>query len=97
MLKDLARKGDCDAALRVHRHYLDVILDLDQARPWLRIAARCPCVNAKAELVYLLLPPHGTSKDANEIDQLVLDLEKIDPTVAQKVKEEVARQRVPQR
>lgn len=96
-LKALASKGDCKAAFKVNRYYSDVLNDFDQALPWLRIAARCPNANAKAELVYLLLTPIGKGDSASEIDQLVLELEKIDPSQAQAVKKEVEARRTSKR
>lgn len=91
--KDLGTKGDCEAAFRVSHHYSFVLNDFDQALPWLRIAARCPNGNAKAELVYLLLGPKDKGEVAQEIDRLVLELEKVDPSQAQAVKKEVEMRR----
>jgi hypothetical protein len=88
-LKDLGEKGDCEAAHRVSLYYTDVLNDFDQALPWLRIAARCPNANAKAELIYQLLSPIDKGESDKEIDQLLLELEKIDPSQAQAARTEI--------
>jgi hypothetical protein len=88
-LKDLGAKGNCEAAHRVSRYYSYVLNDFDQTLPWLRIAASCPNANAKAELIYQLLSPIDKGESDKEIDQLVLELEKIDPGQAQAARTEI--------
>ncbi|MFG6443317.1 hypothetical protein ACG0Z3_21720 [Roseateles sp. LKC17W] len=92
-LKQVGKTGDCAAAYRLAHHFSFALNQRDDAIYWLRIAARCPNADAKAELVYMLLGPSDKGEIAQEIDQLVLELEKTSPGQAQEVKKEVALRR----
>ncbi len=91
--EDLARNGNCDAALKVSHYYSFGQHKLAKALLWLRLAARCPNANAKAELVYMLLQQPRQVDVANEIDRLVAELKPIDAAQALAVEQEVNRSR----
>lgn len=75
-----ARRGDCDAAYRLGRHHLSITLDTTEAITWYRLAAKCPHAPAKGELIAILM--HFESENP-EVDRLLTELEKIDPTAAE--------------
>ena len=88
-LKGLASGGDCRAALRVARHYSFVLNDFDEAISWLRLAAKCPAPEPKAELVYLLLGTKARSVVAEEIESLIVEIRATNPDLADEVRKEV--------
>lgn len=74
-LVQVAQAGDCDAAYRLGLHHINFSLNTEEAIRWLRLAAKCPNVAAKEELLSILAHM-GT--DA-EVDRLVLEIEALDP------------------
>lgn len=91
--KTLASGGDCDAAYKVSNHYTFVLNDFDASLPWLRLAARCPNANAKAELVYLLLKMDKGQVYDSEIEQLIAGLDRVDPQQAENARRELQAKR----
>ena len=87
--KALASGGDCDAAYKLGNYYAFVLNDFNASLPWLRQAARCPNANAKADLVYLLLKLDKKKVFDDEIEQLIADLEKVDPQQAENARREL--------
>jgi hypothetical protein len=88
-MKGLASGGDCGAALKVARHYSFVLNDFDEAIFWLRLAAKCPAPEPKAELVYLLLGAKLRSGVAEEIERLIVEIRAANPGLAEEVRKEV--------
>ena len=88
-LKGLASAGDCGAALRVARHCSFVLNDFDEAISWLRLAAKCPAPEPKAELAYLLLGAKSRSGVAEEIESLIVEIRAANPGLADEVRKEV--------
>ena len=88
-LKGLAGSGDCSAALRVSRHYSFVLNDFDAAISWLRLAAKCPAPEPKAELAYLLLAAKARPGIAEEIESLIVEIRAANPDLAKEVRKEV--------
>lgn len=88
-----AKSGDCDAAYMIGRHHSFFTLQVDEAIKWFRLAAKCPNVKSKEELIsYLLIIKDQPGIDA-EIDNLIVEIKKIDPVAVMKSQEEVLRQR----
>jgi hypothetical protein len=73
------RGGDCEAARRLTSHYLNVALDFNLGLRWARVAARCPDVEAKKQLLILLsqLEPNPTIEA--EIDDSIAQIVELDP------------------
>lgn len=92
-LVEKARHGDCSAAYRIGRHHSFVTLNFDEAIPWLRLAARCPNVEAKEELISLLLGRDNQPDISAEIDKLLLEIKQIDPKAAITSQEAIKRMR----
>lgn len=88
-LKGLASGGDCGAALRVARHYSFVLNDFDGAISWLRLAAKCPAPETKAELAYLLLGAMSRLGVAEEIESLIVEIHAASPGLAEEVRKEL--------
>lgn len=89
VLEGIASDGNCDAALRVARHYSFVVNDFDKAITWLRLAAKCPAPEPKAELVYLLLRGKGRPGVAQEVEELIVQIRAANPELADEVRREV--------
>lgn len=88
-----AKSGDCDAAYMIGRHHSFFTLQVDEAIKWFRLAAKCPNVGPKEELIsYLLNIKDQNGVDA-EIDNLIAEIKKVDPVAAIKSQEEVRRRR----
>jgi hypothetical protein len=85
-----ARLGDCDAAFTLARHHVFYTTNDNEAIRWFRVAAKCPNVNAKGELLVLLM--HDPEHDA-EVDRLLVEIEQLDPETARRDREEVRRVR----
>ncbi|MES2757631.1 MAG: hypothetical protein V4693_09685 [Pseudomonadota bacterium] len=85
-LARLAKGGDCTAAERVGRHYLFFSLDYDRAVQWYRLAAKCPNVNAKTQLIALLT---YYPQNLLEVDKLLLEIAAIDSQAADDARESV--------
>ena len=85
-----AQAGDCDAAFRLGRHHAFFSRKDDEAIRWYRIAAKCPHVGAKGELVAMLLndPEHD-----REVDRLLLEIEQLDPKAVESDRKAVAQAR----
>jgi hypothetical protein len=88
-LKGLANSGDCGAALKVARHYSFVLNNFNEAISWLRLAAKCPAPEPKAELAYLLLGAKARPGVAEEIESLIVQIRATDPRLAEEVRKEV--------
>ena len=86
-LSKLAQAGDCDAAYRLGRHHMFFSLNMEEAVRWYRIAAKCPDVRAKNELVGVLM---HTSDDDAEIERLLSEIEQIDAKLAESPRQSVA-------
>ena len=77
---------DCDAAFRLARHHAFYTTNYDEAVHWYRIAARCPHVGAKGELIAML---RFSPKDDREVDRLLLEIEHLDPKAAERERDAV--------
>ena len=78
-LARLAQGGDCEAAYKVARHHVFFTSNVDEAKKWYRIAAKCPLADAKDELANLLM---YTPEDDAEVERLLSELERLDPKKA---------------
>ena len=87
--KTLASNGDCSAALKVARHFGFVVNDFNESVLWLRIAVRCPAVEPKAELAYLLLGRNLSLEIVKEIETLIVQIGETNPPLAEDVRKEV--------
>jgi hypothetical protein len=87
--KALASNGDCAAALKVARHYSFVLNDLAASIGWLRLAARCPDAEPKAELAYLLLSGELDHSTTEEVEALIAQIRVTNPGLAEDVRKEV--------
>jgi hypothetical protein len=85
-LEAAALRGDCAAAERIGRHHLYFSRQYSDATKWYRLAARCPDVNAKTQLIALLkdYPQYWV-----EVDRLVQEIAHLDPQMAAKARETV--------
>ena len=81
------KAGDCDAAFTLARHHAFATAKYDEARQWYRIAAKCPHLAAKEELLSMLL---DYSEHDREVDRLLSEIERLDPKVAESDREAVA-------
>jgi len=86
--KALANNGDCAAALKVARHYSFVVNDFNESISWLRIAAKCPQAEPKAELAYLLLGGKMRPGVVEEIESLIVQIGATNPRLAEDVRRE---------
>jgi hypothetical protein len=87
-----ARSGSCEAANRLARYHLNITLRTDQAIYWYRLGRHCLDVNAKMELIGLLMD----SKDRdviNEVDDILLEIDKIDPQESRRAKDAIGEAR----
>lgn len=91
-LRAAAERGDCRAAFEVAKANLYVILNIDEAKRYFRIASACspPDANAIAGLITVLRKP---GEDA-EVDALVRTLKKIDPQYGAEAEREVELRRL---
>jgi hypothetical protein len=87
-LKAIAGNGDCAAALKVARHYSFVLNDFTESIAWLRIAAKCPAPEPKAELAYLLLNRKASSDTVGEVESLISQIRATNPVLAEEVRKE---------
>jgi hypothetical protein len=87
--KALAGNGDCAAALKVARHYSFVLNDFAESITWLRIAAKCPAPEPKAELAYLLLSGKIGPGTVAEVEALITQIRATNPRLAEDVRKEV--------
>ncbi|WP_338847471.1 hypothetical protein V8J88_02000 [Massilia sp. W12] len=79
-----ANNGDCNAAYRIGRHYSFFTVQFDDAIKWFRLAAQCPLVAPKEELISLLLYMENQPGVSDEIDKLLEEIREIDPNAALK-------------
>lgn len=86
-----AEAGDCDAAFTLARHHAFYTEKYDDAIRWYRIAAKCPHVGAKGELLSML---RFNPKDDAEVDRLLSEIEKLDPQAAESDRQAVAMARI---
>lgn len=87
LLTKAAQMGNCVAAHKLGRHHSFSTLNHDDAIRWLRIAAKCPDVSAKGELIALLM---YLPEDDREVDRLVLEIEQLDQETGASTRESVA-------
>jgi hypothetical protein len=83
-----ARSGSCEAANRLARFHLNISFRTDEAIYWYRLGHQCVDVNAKLELIGLLMDS-GDRDVMAEVDQLLIGIEKIDPREATRAKEAI--------
>ena len=88
-LEAAARAGDCEAALRVGRHFSLGRNDSINAVPWLRRAANCGAPQVKAELAYILIGSFEVSQVDAEVEALATEIEKADAGLARAVRDEL--------
>ena len=86
----LAQRGECEAAYKVARHHVFFTSNVDEAKKWYRIAAKCPLADAKDELANLLM---YTPEDDAEVEKLLSEIELIDPKMAKSSREGFAAMR----
>lgn len=75
--------GDCQSAYRLGLHYFFTTADEEEAVRWYRLAAKCPDVNPKADLVALLADKQCQSGIRAEIEKLIEEITKHDPKLAE--------------
>jgi hypothetical protein len=92
-LRTTAAVGDCEAALKLARHYSFAENKLDESVKWLRIAAKCDDVSAKGMLISMLLATEDDASSTNEISKLLLEIRRLDVAQAKKYEEIVVTQR----
>lgn len=95
-LEGQANTGDCDAALKLSRHYSIAQNDIVHAVPWLRLAAHCKEPHVLNELISLLLGIGPIESIEPELDQLLKEMETRDPSLAKTARDDVARARARQ-
>jgi TPR repeat protein len=84
-----AMAGDCQAALKLARHYNEGLdYRFDQALRWYRIAARCPDIEIKYELISWLTTDNQHGEHIAEINQLLAQIEQVNPKRAAAIKQE---------
>lgn len=88
-LQRKASNGDCRASYRLARYHENVTLHLWDSIKWLRLAAKCPDVRPKEELIMLLLPMRDRPDVAAEIDRLLSEMKGIDSERAEVIKKEM--------
>lgn len=76
-----AQEGDCDAAFTLARHHAFYTARYDEAIRWYRIAAKCPHIGAKGELVGMLM---NLAEHDPEVDRLLSEIEQLDPKTAER-------------
>ena len=84
-----ASNGDCKAAYRLALYHENVTAQVWDAIKWLRLAAKCPDVRPKEELIMLLVPIRDQPGVAAEIDKVFSELKAIDPERAAVIKREM--------
>jgi hypothetical protein len=87
--KALAFNGNCAEALKVARHYSFVLNDIAESISWLRIAARCPTPEPKAELAYLLLSRSIGLSTVEEVESLIAQVRATNPGLAEDMDKEL--------
>jgi hypothetical protein len=77
-LRGKAEHGDCEASFRLAKYFLYGALDLEAGTHWLRLAAKCPDATTKEYLVEILKRSQDPAA-SQEVDQLLVDIRKVDP------------------
>jgi TPR repeat protein len=81
--KKAAASGDCHAKLELAHYYNEgPEYQYDEAMRWYRLAARCPGIKAKSELVGWLAVTNPKGQNVAEIEALMVEIEKLDPKEA---------------
>jgi hypothetical protein len=90
-LKTEATGGDCKAAEILTRYYFDVAQDpYGGGLKWVRVAAKnCPDAGAKVELAVFLMHSKNDPKTAAEIADLIVQIQKTNPSMAAELKYEL--------
>ena len=90
-LKTEATGGDCKAAEILTRYYFDVAQDpYGGGLKWVRVAAKnCPDAGAKVELAVFLMHSKNDPKTAAEIADLIVQIQKTNPSTAADLKYEL--------
>ena len=85
-------RGDCEAAEKLARYYLDEALDLKCATRWLRSAARCPgarYAGSRELLAYYLMHDKDDPAIAAEITALIGEIRSANPAKAAELEEQL--------
>lgn len=83
-----ARNGDCQAAYQLGRYHSNFTLKSEEAIRWFRQAVKCPETNPKLELIALLMGDKEPQHKA-EIEKLIQEINKTDPSAAKRAEEAV--------
>lgn len=92
-LQAAANAGDCQAALRVARHYSFGTNELEESVTWLRMAAKCNDADTKGQLIRMLLAMGADPTASSEIDRLLSEIRKLDIAKGREYEEVVAAHR----
>ena len=87
-LQRKANNGSCEAAYRLAGYHANYTLQYDDAVKWSRIAAACPNVSYKENLIVLLVRDQDP-RVMSEVDRLILQIQAMDPERAMHVKQNV--------
>lgn len=94
-VRELAIAGDCIAAYKLAKFHSNVTLKSAEAIRWLRIAVKCPDTNPKIELVSMLSGDESPAA-ISEIENLIAQIEKMDPVAAEYARKALKNSREPQ-
>jgi hypothetical protein len=84
-----AQQGHCASAYRLAQYHLFATLELPKAEKYFRVAAKCQDPNALVGLIVLLRKPENDA----EIDDLLVELKKLDAKQGESAAVEVALRR----
>lgn len=85
--------GNCHAAFRISRHHTFWIRHYEESVKWLRVAAKCDHIDAKEELILMLLDRDADPKIASEINSTLAQIKSLDPNSGSKYERLVATRR----
>lgn len=86
--ENAARSGSCEAANKLARFHLNISFRTDEAIYWYRLGRQCGDVNAKLELMGLLMDSEDRDVMA-EVDHILIEIEKINSREATRAKEAI--------
>lgn len=92
-LKVRASSGDCEAARRLGYHFSFWVLDQDETIRWFRLAAKCPGIRSKQDLVMVLLTRYHYPGVPAEIESVIQEIQSEDPDAALRMRQRVIESR----